>query len=207
MTDATQALATMRSMASRGEVAGDWNNVVNAYKTAGQHGASVVGPAIDELSGGNSQTTTITHRAWSNNGLLAALNSSPSATKEDADAAKRFVDTMIQDLQTALNIAKAHPHPMAAMAAAAHYIANNPTAGRPSPQYQAPVYSPPYTPPVYTSPTPAPDHEHDDMRDVKRFGPVVVGAAIGLSVGGPVGAGIGALLGLGVGIVISENRS
>ena len=44
MTDPTQALADMRATAAKGEVAGDWNNVVSTYKRAGQQ-VTVVGPA------------------------------------------------------------------------------------------------------------------------------------------------------------------
>ena len=176
MTTASDALSAMRSTAAGGEVAGAWNLVVQTYQRAGQQGASVVGPAIDQLSGGNPQTTTLTHRAWGNNGLLANINSGDSATKADADAAKRLVDSMIQDLQTALNIANANPHPMA-------------------PSYVPPVASPPDR----TSP-------HDDMRNVKRYAPVGVGGAIGLAVGGPVGAGVGAAMGYLIGIIITSEK-
>jgi hypothetical protein len=198
MTDPTQALADMRATAAKGEMAGDWNDVVSTYKLAGQQ-VTVVGPAIDQLSGGNPQTTTLTHRAWSNNGLLQNLNSSPSATKDDADAAKRFVDSMLADLQVALNIAKASPHRdpfVAAASAIAH------------PGYSPPPHtSLPYVPPPQTPPVPPPQERHrlGDVRDVKRYGPAAIGVAVGFSVAGPVGAAIGCVVGLGLGSLLAED--
>ena len=205
MTTASDALSAMRSTAAGGEVAGAWNLVVQTYQRAGQQGASVVGPAIDQLSGGNPQTTTLTHRAWGNNGLLANINSGDSATKEDADAAKRFVDSMIQDLQTALNIANANPHPMAPFATAASVIAKTP-GGAAAAQHYAPT---PYTAPAYVPPVASPPDKtlpHDDMREVKRFGPALAGAGIGFAVGGPLGAMVGGVGGILVGIVLTSDK-
>lgn len=205
MTTASDALSAMRSIAAGGEVAGAWNFVVQTYQRAGQQGASVVGPAIDQLSGGNPQTTTLTHRAWGNNGLLANINSEDSATKADADAAKRLCDSMIQDLQTALNIANANPHPMAPFATAASVIAKTP-GGAAAVQHYAPT---PYTAPAYVPPVASPPDRsspHDDMREVKRYAPVGVGGAIGFAVGGPVGAGVGAAMGYLIGIIITSEK-
>jgi hypothetical protein len=215
MTDPVQALADMRATAIKGEVAGNWNDVVATYKRAGQQ-VTVVGPAIDQLSGGNPQTATLTHRAWSNNGLLQDLNSSPSATKDDADAAKRFVDSMLADLQVALNIAKASPHrdPFVAAASAIAHPGYSPPPHVPPPFVAAasaiahPGYSPPpYVPLPQTPPVPQPQERHrlGDVRDVKRYGPAAIGVAVGFSVAGPVGAAIGCVVGLGLGSLLAED--
>jgi hypothetical protein len=212
MTAASDALANMRATASKGEVAGNWDDVVKVYKAAGQQGASVVGPAIDQLSGGNPQTTTLTHRAWVNNGLLANINSSDSATKEDADAAKRLCDSMIQDLQWALNLAQANPHPVAPFVAAANAMAppGTPphTVASAAMAYHAPAYTPPaYTPPpVQAPPAQTPPAHPDEMRDMKRFGPAVAGAGIGFAMGGPAGAAVGGGIGFVIGLIITSDK-
>jgi hypothetical protein len=184
----------MRATASKGEVAGSWDNVVKVYQQAGQQGASVVGPAIDQLSGGSPQTTTLTHRAWGNNGLLANINSEDSATKADADAAKRLCDSMIGDLQTALNLASASPHPgHDPFTAGASHIANSP-----APQYHAPIQQ--YQPPPqqqYQAPPPHDKTKAKDPDDLPKYivGGGAVGGAIGFGMGGPAGALIGAVIG------------
>jgi hypothetical protein len=109
MTDAVAALANMRAIVGRGDTfrnGGNFKDAVADYKEAGQLGASVVGPAIDQLSGGAQQTASLTQQGWQRNGLLAALNSSDSATAADALAANNFVQQMLTWYQAAIGYAQ-----------------------------------------------------------------------------------------------------
>jgi hypothetical protein len=89
-------IADMRAGVSIGDAArsgGNYQNAIIHYKAAGQMGADTVGPAIDVRTSG--ATAGLTQRAWDMNGLLAGLNDSDSATSDDADQAKKFIDQIM----------------------------------------------------------------------------------------------------------------
>ena len=121
---------------------------------------------------------------------------------------------MIGDLQTALNLASASPHPgHDPFTAGASHIANSPapqyyapihTAGAthiansPAPQYHAPIQQ--YQPPPqqqYQAPPPHDEAKAKDPDDLPKYivGGGAVGGAIGFGMGGPAGALIGAVIG------------
>ena len=90
--------------------AGQWDSAVEAYKAAGSAGATVVGPEIDGLGAAN-VTQGYTQAAWTVNGKLATINSTPyngtAATATDAATAQGYALSMDQGYRIALAAAHA----------------------------------------------------------------------------------------------------
>jgi hypothetical protein len=84
---------------------------VAALLTAGTAAVGSVGPAIDALSGNDSTVMGATHLAWVDNGKLANVNSGPSATQADVDAAKAIALDMVNQYQVAQRLAAAKVKP------------------------------------------------------------------------------------------------
>jgi hypothetical protein len=72
--------------------AGNWGAAITAYQSAGNLGATTLGPEIDAQTAGASQP--ITQQAWGINTTLATLPTDSSATAQDAQAAQGLVQQM-----------------------------------------------------------------------------------------------------------------
>ena len=97
---------------------GEYDSAVDAYKAAGNAGATVIGPEIDGL-GAPTVSQPYTQAAWTLNGQLAAINSTGStgtaATAADANSAATLASNMDAQYLAALGvspvIAGAQPGP------------------------------------------------------------------------------------------------
>lgn len=96
--DAASDLSVFDAFVARGDAAlsaGDYMSSVIAYQTAGQNGATTIGPEIDAQTGGASQP--LTNQAWGINTNLAAVNNGSTGTppsQTDAQNAQGFVRQM-----------------------------------------------------------------------------------------------------------------
>jgi hypothetical protein len=89
---------------------GEYNSAVDAYKAAGNAGATIIGPEIDGL-GAPTVSQPYTQAAWTLNGQLAAINSTSStgiaATAVDANSAATIAGNMDGQYKAALGAALA----------------------------------------------------------------------------------------------------
>jgi hypothetical protein len=85
------------------------SGAVAGLQAAGNAAVGAVGPAIDAMSGGSPDIMKMTQWAWQQNGKLAAVNSSGSATQADVDAAKAIIGQMITFYQQASKLAASLP--------------------------------------------------------------------------------------------------
>jgi hypothetical protein len=105
--------------------AGNWGGAVTAYQSAGNLGATTLGPEIDQQTGGASQP--ITQQAWGINTTLATLPSDASATQQDAQAAQGLAQQMgaLYDQAIAQGSQPAPPTPPTSSSATQAAIAMN----------------------------------------------------------------------------------
>lgn len=89
-----------------GASAADPVGAVAGLQTAGNAAVGAVGPAIDALSGSNPDVMKVTQSAWQQNGKLAAVNNSASATQADVNAAKAIAQQMLTSYQQAQRLAQ-----------------------------------------------------------------------------------------------------
>ncbi len=103
LSDSISGMIAANNAASAYLAAGEWDNAVEAYKAAGNAGATQVGPGIDARTHGVSGPQT--HQAWILNGELANVNSGPSngtpATQTDANNAAGLFSQMYNIYQAA----------------------------------------------------------------------------------------------------------
>jgi hypothetical protein len=85
-------------------------DAVAGLQAAGQAAVKTLGPDIDAMSGNSPNVMNSTQLAWQQNSALAALNSGPTGTQSDVDAAKAIVNQMITYYQQAASLA-ASPTP------------------------------------------------------------------------------------------------
>jgi hypothetical protein len=85
----------------------EYTNAVTAYQAAGNVGAVTVGPEIDALTGGASQTNT--HQAWLYNQGLAAIDA-PSATVIEATQAQNLAHNMQTSYHAAITLQPPAPN-------------------------------------------------------------------------------------------------
>lgn len=165
----------------------NYGGAVKNLQNAGNDAATLLGPAIDQLSGGSPDTTTLTHRAWTNNGLLNALNSGDDSTQDDLSQAQSFVQQMLVDYNSAARVAQKSPNPKPPPA--------------PIPSYSAPK---PIAPPVQTplAGTPPVSYSKPKNPQLYEFGGTAIGATAGFMIAGPIGAAIGGAVGFGIGKIL-----
>ena len=102
-------IATLQNAVAQYGGAGRANpgDAVAGLKAAGQAAVKTLGPAIDALSGNSPNVMNSTQLAWQQNSALASLNSGPTGTQSDVDAAKAIVNQMISYYQQAATLATA----------------------------------------------------------------------------------------------------
>jgi hypothetical protein len=101
-------LATMNTVISAGDsgvATSAWQGAVASYQSAGNQGATVIGPEID-LAGASSITSPITQQAVSLNSTLQALNNSTS-TQTDAMTAQGLAKQMAALYSQAIDAGRA----------------------------------------------------------------------------------------------------
>jgi hypothetical protein len=176
----------------------NYGGAVGAMQAAGNHAVGAIGPAIDSLSGGDSQVMTMTQWAWSKNGEVAGANSSDSATQDDVNTAKAALQQMATWYGTAYRLAQSKH--VAAPATAAPAAAPRPvavTVAAPRPVVSAATFTPAavsaprsaFVLPKMTGPSLA------LTGGGVLFGLTLGSRLLGPMIGGPLGLVVGGLLG------------
>jgi hypothetical protein len=103
--DLASQVAAVISQADGYMATGDVKSAIAAYQSAGNAGASVVGPEIDAVGFPN-DTQPLTHQAWVVNGQLASINPG-STSQQDGLKAQSLADTVLTLLNSAIDAGKA----------------------------------------------------------------------------------------------------
>jgi hypothetical protein len=95
----------------------NFGGAVQALQAAGNEAATLLGPKIDSLSGGNANVMRMTQWAWSKNGHLNSLPNTDLATKDTLSSAvvdiRQMLDWYSQAHRLAQSIHYIPPHTIA----------------------------------------------------------------------------------------------